>query len=136
MDLTRFDRLAITVGQRKTRRTALSLLTALGLAGRVSGEALATCLTSGKHCGGGRGLCCSGVCKGRTKTCRCPQRLCCECHVDSNPSTCTLVSSDQACQDLCAKQGASSQATYFPDPGLTTLHCGANKFCASASCVP
>jgi hypothetical protein len=73
MDATNFDRLAIAVGQRTTRRIALSLLAALGLTALVREEAAAVCLAEGARCGGDQGPCCSGWCKkkgGRKKFCK------------------------------------------------------------------
>ncbi len=61
MDPTRFDRLTTILSHRSTRRTALGLLAALGLAGLASEEAAAAC-TSGR-CGRAADLeCCSGRC--------------------------------------------------------------------------
>jgi hypothetical protein len=74
MDATDFDQLAVAVGQRTTRRIALGLLAALGLAGLMREEAAAACLLDGARCGGDRGTCCSGWCKkkggSRKKFCR------------------------------------------------------------------
>ena len=53
MDSTRFDHLAIAVGQRSTRRYALGLLAAVGLTGLLSEDAAAACLASGRAAGAG-----------------------------------------------------------------------------------
>ena len=53
MDSTRFDHLAIAVGQRSTRRYALGLLAAVGLTGLLGEDAAAACLASGRAAGAG-----------------------------------------------------------------------------------
>ena len=68
METTRFDRLAITVGQRATRRAMVSLIAALGLAGLVREEVAAACLDNDQRCGGTRGTCCSGRCVRKSGT--------------------------------------------------------------------
>jgi hypothetical protein len=51
MDPTRFDRLAITFGQRITRRAVVGLKAALGVTGLVPEEAgAARCAKLGAHC--------------------------------------------------------------------------------------
>jgi hypothetical protein len=69
MDQVRFDRLAITIGQRITRRSALSLLAALGLAGLGSKGAGAQQggLVNGQPCDSGS-QCASGFCKRKKGT--------------------------------------------------------------------
>jgi hypothetical protein len=69
MDPTRFDRLAMTVGQRTTRRAALSLLAALGLIGLGSEGAIAQLggLVNGQPCTSGN-QCASGFCKRKRGT--------------------------------------------------------------------
>jgi hypothetical protein len=74
MDPTRFDRLALAVDRRGTRRATLGLLAALGITGLVREDAAAVCLPDGERCGGDRETCCSGYCKkkggSRKKFCR------------------------------------------------------------------
>jgi len=128
MDPTRFDHFAIAVGQRTTRRTALGLLTALGLTGLVTEEAVAVCLATGERCGDGRGPRCSGMCKGRhKKRCRCPQRVCCQCS-----DSCGIPSGSQSCQDLCAKRGELNTVINFLQPDKVNV-CK-DKLCSRASC--
>jgi hypothetical protein len=134
MDPTRFDRLAITVGQRTTRRSALGLLTALGLTGLPTEEAsAASCLATGAPCGGRSGTCCSGICKGQKKRCRCPQRVCCQCGGLTVP--CGFVSGLSECSKRCAKLGGGGAQTVNPQKGVTTTVCNGNQ-CSQVSCVP
>jgi hypothetical protein len=136
MDSTRFDHLAIAVGQRSSRRSALSLLAAVGLTGLLSEDAAAACLASGARCGGGRGPCCSGLCKGPegNKTCRCPQRTCCQCNTGSVP--CAFVTDTGACIARCQQlTGSRASSTFIPAPGTRTSFCE-GTLCRLARCVP
>jgi hypothetical protein len=138
MDPGRFDRLAVAVGRRTTRRTALGLLAALGVTGGLStGASAADCLATGKRCGGGRGTCCSGICKGQKKRCRCPQRTCCQCD-EGQPVPCTYVESHDACVERCKKlTGSSASSTFSPLPGSqTTVVCKDTECRQSVDCVP
>jgi hypothetical protein len=69
MDPTRFDRLAVAVGQRISRRSTLSLLAALGLTGLKSQEVGAQLggLVNGQPCTSGN-QCASGFCKRKRGT--------------------------------------------------------------------
>ena len=132
MDPTRFDRLAIIVGQRTSRRTALGALAALGLTGLLSEEAAAVCASPGDKCTrADAATCCSGIC--RKKRCRCPQRLCCQCGGLTVP--CGFVSSFSACQKRCAKLGGGGAQTFFSSPGTQTTVCEGNQ-CRVVACVP
>jgi hypothetical protein len=136
MDSTRFDHLAIAVGQRSTRRYALGLLAAVGLTGLLSEDAAAACLASGARCGGGRGSCCSGLCKGPKgkKTCRCPQRTCCQCDTGSVP--CAFVTDFDACVARCEElTGNKTSSTFPPAPGKLTSFCE-GTLCREANCAP
>jgi hypothetical protein len=64
MDPTRFDRLTMILSHRRTRRTVLGLLAALGLTGLVRQEVAAACQGgTGGRCGRATDLeCCSGRC--------------------------------------------------------------------------
>jgi hypothetical protein len=134
MDPTRFDRLAITVGQRTTRRTALAALAALGLTGLVAEEAGAICKSPGEECHR-NDACCSGVCRNKNNRCKCPQRLCCQC-VAGDPVPCTYVTSVEACEQRCLKRTDIFAAeTFFPLPGIETTLCEGTQ-CRHVDCVP
>ena len=136
MDPSRFDHLAMAVGQRSTRRNALGLLAAFALSGLLSEDAAAACQSSGERCGGGRGSCCSGLCKGPRgkKTCRCPQRVCCQC--DSGSVPCAFVTDENACLERCVKlTGSVVSTTFDPSPGTRTTVCE-GTLCRVVSCVP
>ena len=67
-----FDRLAVTFAHPGTRRSALAVLSALGLTGLLAQEAAAQCLPNGVHCDpkATSNDCCSGKCSRRRKKCR------------------------------------------------------------------
>jgi hypothetical protein len=112
MDPTRFDAVAIAVGQRSTRRAALGLFAALGITGLVREEAAAVCLPEGERCGGRRGTCCSGYCK---KFCqRAPYQ-----------GTCTIE------EDVCSPGGSGfcNGGVFTPCVCVVTLR--GQSFCAS-----
>jgi hypothetical protein len=133
MDPTRFDRFAIAVGQRTTRRTAFGLLAALGLTGFVREEAGAVCASPGTTCTrADAALCCSGVCK--KKRCRCPQRRCCEC--DGNLVPCAYVKNHDACTERCRKlTGSIGSFSAKGSPGTSTVLCEDTQ-CQFVECVP
>jgi len=162
MDPTRFDRLAIVVGQRTTRRAALGLLAAIGLTGLVHEEAAAACLANGVRCGAGRGRCCSGWCKRKAGTSR---KFC---KAAPNQGICTIESnrcnfsgivcskSDNTCScyvtpagrsfcgsNGCFSQDCSSDADCEPNHGVGaicipagTACCGGTKGCIAACSDP
>jgi hypothetical protein len=136
MNPTRFDRLAVTVGQRATRRSVLGLLAAVGLTGLVEEDAAAACLVTGQRCGGNRPRCCSGVCKGPRgkKTCRCPQRICCQCISGAGALSCSFVTDPAQCNARCATQGATDFSLESPESGEITTLC-MNKQCSRAKCL-
>jgi hypothetical protein len=137
MNPTHFDRLAVTVGQRATRRSVLGLLAALGLTGLVREDAVGACLVTGSRCGRGRPACCSGVCQGRRrrKTCRCPARICCECRSGGVAVSCSFVADSAQCDARCANQGATDPSSVEnPQSGQITTLC-MNKQCSRAKCL-
>ena len=133
MDPTRFDLIAIAVGQRTTRRAVLGLLAALGLSGVRAEEAGAACGNPGTRCTKATAaLCCSGTC--RKKRCRCPQRLCCQCTKGAGtPVACSFVTSKRQCRERCATRDAES-ALVPSEPGLGTTVCQNNE-CRGVFCV-
>jgi hypothetical protein len=133
MDPTRFDHLAIAVGQRSTRRTALGLLAGLGLTGLVREEADAVCVETGKKCTKAHAaFCCSGICKKRR--CRCPQRQCCQCTTLGGPVSCSFVTTQSQCTSRCANQ-SSSGILVLPQPGTKSTTCTNNQ-CSQVNCAP
>ena len=134
MNSTGFDRLAIAVGQRTTRRTTLGLLAALGLTGLVREEASAVCASPGARCRRSTAEpCCSGIC--RKKRCRCLQRTCCQCN-SGDPVPCAYVTDAAACLARCTKlTGFSSSLTRSPAPGERTTVCAGTQ-CEAVSCLP
>ena len=96
MDASRFDRLAMTVGHRATRRTTLGLLAALGLTGLVSDDAATSCQGgTGGRCGRATDLeCCSGRCVRKPGT---RKRFC---RAAPGQGICTIL------QDKCQSAGS------------------------------
>jgi hypothetical protein len=96
MDPARFDRLAVSISRRTTRRAAIGALVGLGASRLASPSdgAAASCLDDGARCRPSDPLpCCSGWCKGkrgsRKKTCK----------SGPNRGVCTVVN------DFCALTG-------------------------------
>jgi hypothetical protein len=134
MNLTRFDRLTMTVGRRTPRRTAFGVLAALGLTGLAREEAGAICASPGEACQSNDG-CCSGVCGMNQERCRCPQRICCQCSPFA-PVPCAYVSNHAACAERCLKRTGSASSTVFnPRPGMQTTRCE-GTLCRPVDCVP
>jgi hypothetical protein len=127
MDSNRFDRLAITVSQRTTRRAALGLLAALGVMrpGRATAVSPA-CQANGRRCGGARGPCCSGVCKRKRGTHKS------FCRAAPHQSLCTIASDVCALESLtCSKTGDTCRC-YISSAGRS--FCGQNA-CADQTCT-
>ena len=134
MNPSRFDRLAMTVGRRTTRRAALGALTALGLTGLVREEVGAVCASPGEACQRNSG-CCSGVCARKRERCTCPQRICCQCG-PFDPVPCAYVSDHAACAERCLKlTGSASSTVTNPTPGMQTTLCE-DTLCRPVDCVP
>ena len=138
VDADRFDHLVTSLARRRPRRSALAFLSALGLTGLSVRSVAAACRATGRRCGGGREPCCSGVCKGPrdNKTCRCPERSCCECSTGGVALACSFAATFAECRDRCvASFGATVTTSRFNPVSGTTLHCRDNE-CSSASCNP
>lgn len=136
MDGKRFDSIAEALGRAGIRRGHI-LRGRLVAAGAPEG-AVAACLATGRRCGAGREPCCSGVCSGPRdkKTCRCPQRICCQCRSGEFPFSCSFVTSSEECETRCAEQGTTSAPiTFHPAPGLQTTACKIGT-CRHVDCLP
>jgi hypothetical protein len=132
MDPTRFDRLAVAVGQRTSRRAALGLSAALGLAGLGREGVAAACLANGVRCGAGRGRCCSGWCRRKAGT----DRKFCRAAPDQG--TCTIETN--ACGSSGTRSCSSSKPCFCYVTPAGRSFCGGNtcfeKDCSSdADCV-
>ena len=136
MTPTRFDRIAIVVGQRATRRTALGLLAALGITGlgRAKAAPAATCTlkANGVRCTTGT-ECCSGRCVRKRNT---HKKFCRQapgqgiCTTASNSCSNNLAS-------ICDAAGNSTCVCYVTTRGSS--FCGATGNCfncqTDADCV-
>jgi hypothetical protein len=136
MNPTRFDRIAIVVGQRATRRSALGLLAALGLTGLGYGKpaAAGTCTlkANGDRCTTGT-ECCSGRCVRKRHS---HKRFCraalgqgiCSIELDF----CGPVAQDTSC-------GSPSCSCFLRQDGAsvcadTNTHCLSEGNCTDANC--
>jgi hypothetical protein len=132
MDADRFDRLTVAVGHRATRRSAVALLSALGLGALLEGEALADCADDGTRCLQSDD-CCSGLCKRKRhshkKFCRAaPGQGICTIAEDYCGPTTTVACGTPDCQCARRANGASVCAN-IPD-----LRCVFAGDCTNAKC--
>jgi hypothetical protein len=136
VDADRFDRLTIAVAKRTTRRTALALLSGLGLSGLLVQDAQAQCGNNGSRCQKSDD-CCSGRCKRKRGTgkkfCRsAPDQGICTIASDYCPGTFTICGSaqdDSICYCFRRPNGASICARYDP-----TNKCNFTGECTDAKC--
>ena len=143
MDDQRFDAIAKAlgtgIGRRGLLRRALGAALGIAVGERGAGAQTADCRGTGKRCGGGRAPCCSGVCKGKrgNKTCRCPQRNCCQCQSGSTLTSCTLARGIDLfeCGALCAEQGGTAAFVAEASFDVTTA-CDADNVCTHVFCEP
>jgi len=132
MDAARFDRLTVAVAHRATRRSALALLSALGLGALLAGEALA-CAEEGTSCLQSED-CCSGLCKkkrhGHKKFCRAaPGQGICSIGEDyCGSASSTLPCGSTECE--CARRMNGASVCAFP-PGPRCAFAGD---CTDAKC--
>jgi len=128
MDPTRFDRLAVSIGARTTRRAALGMLAALGLTGlRHEAVSAAGCRPPGKPCAH-RGQCCSGVC--RHNTCRAaPGQGTCTTAQNGCAASGGTCNGDASCECWVTSKGASFCGQEFP---FTCQLCKKNADCVAA----
>ena len=142
MDANRFDALTRTLTAAGSRRRALRGLAAVAVvavAARLgSGETAANhtgCGHTGTGCRRG-GHCCSGVCKGSRgkKTCRCPQRVCCQCALPPvGEADCGFLAAGQTCDQRCAALGGIPVSSIAPGAGHTST-CSATGQCSVVPC--
>jgi hypothetical protein len=123
MDAARFDRLTVTVARRGTRRSAVALLSAVGLTGLVRQEAAAQCLLNGERCDpkASPNGCCSGKCSRKRKKCR----------PVPDQGTCTVEQNNCGIGST-ACNGDVNCACYITSRGWSV--CGTNGQCASPAC--
>jgi hypothetical protein len=133
MDPTRFDRLAMTLSQRTTRRTAVGLLAALGLAGLLRVEAAAACISrTGARCGRENDLeCCSGRCVRKRGTgkkfCRpAPGQGICTINQDVCQS---LAGTSCSSEDVGCACRRTTQGYSFCGGGSTCFNCETDADC-------
>jgi len=136
VDPIRFDRFAIVVGQRSTRRTAVGLLAALSLSGlgRSQPAAAATCTlkANGDRCTTGTD-CCSGRCVHKRGT---HKKFC---RRAPGQGTCTIdfdfcgpVAQDNFCgSPSCSCFRRLNGASVCAD---TNTHCLSTGNCTNANC--
>jgi hypothetical protein len=116
MDAIRFDRLTATFARHATRRTALALLSGLGLSGLLIQDAQAACAANGLRCGRSGDLdCCSGKCVRKRGT----RRKFCRAAADQG--TCTIEQNGCGGSAIC--NGDSTCACYITRSGAS--FCGA-----------
>jgi len=132
MDPHRFDRLTVAVAHRATRRSALALLSALGLGALVSEHALAVCAADGASCLQSDD-CCSGLCKKKRhspkKFCRAaPGQGICTIAEDTCGPTVSIECGNPNCQCARRANGASVCAN-IPD-----FRCAFQGDCTNAKC--
>jgi hypothetical protein len=124
MDQAHFDRLAIAVGRRITRRSALRLLAALGLTGAGSQSAAAQLggLVNGQPCTSGP-QCASGFCKHKKGT---HKKFCRQakgqgiCSIEFNAC-------ESAGELVCGANGGGDCTCYVTSAGYS--FCGAEDTC-------
>ena len=134
MDAARFDRLTVTVAHRATRRSALALLSALGLGAlREDGTAALVCFSNGVSCLQSDD-CCSGLCKKKRhshmKFCRAApgQGICSIAEDYCGSASSTLACGSTECE--CARRMNGASVCAFP-PGLRCAFAGD---CTNAKC--
>jgi hypothetical protein len=136
MDAVRFDHLAVAVAGRTTRRTALALLSGLGLSALLIQDAQAVCKDNGSRCQQSND-CCSGRCIRKPGTSRkfcraAPDQGICTIALDRCGSTTTVCGSardNSTCYCFLRPNGASVCARFDP-----TNKCNFSGECTAAKC--